>query len=199
MDLWRKVLRSELLFTREETCRRSSGLITKSLKLQCCPRCSLPKMLSNPDAKKITEEEKKEKNLNWVAKTERPLTVCLTRIKNDTPPQTVSRKHQELKDHLFNEHLWGAVLVFQLFKQFDLKIRCFILKFQKLFSHGIFKNCFTVLHFSEFETNDFHLLRSFSAPKIVVFVVFCSLIFVLLVGFCLICVFVRSKSFRKNK
>ena len=91
------------------------------------------------------------------------------------------------------------LLVFQLFKQFDLKIRCFILKFQKLFSHGIFKNCFTVLHFSEFETNGFHLLRSFCARKIVVFAVFCSLIFVLLIGFCLICVFVSSKSFRKNK
>ena len=99
----------------------------------------------------------------------------------------------------FSKNTFGELLlVFQLFKQFDLKIR-FILKFQKLFSHGIFKNCFTVLHFSEFETNGFHLLRSFCARKIVVFAVFCSLIFVLLIGFCLICVFVSSKSFRKNK
>ena len=115
MDLWRKVLRSELSFTREGTCRISSGLITKSLKLQCCSRCSLPKVLSNPDAKKITEEAKKEKNLNWVAKTERSLTVCLTRIKNDTPPQNISRKYQELKDDLFKKHLWGAATCISAF------------------------------------------------------------------------------------
>ena len=41
-------------------------------------------------------------------------------------------------------------------------------------------------------------LRSFCAEKIVAFVVFCSLNFVVLVGFDLICVFVRLKIFRKK-
>ena len=35
--------------------------------------------------------------------------------------------------------------------------------------------------------------------KTIAFVVFCSLIFILLVGFCLICVFVRLRFFRKKK
>ena len=49
------------------------------------------------------------------------------------------------------------------------------------------------------KTNNFHLLRSFCARKIVTFV-FCLLIFVLLVGFGLICIFVHLKSFcKKNK
>ena len=48
--------------------------------------------------------------------------------------------------------------------------------------------------------NDFYPLRSFCGEKIVVaFLVFCSLIFVLLVDFCLICVFVRLTSFLKTK
>ena len=47
-------------------------------------------------------------------------------------------------------------------------------------------------------TNDFRHLRIFCACKNRCLVVFCSLIFVLLVGFCLICVFVRSRCFRKK-
>ena len=47
--------------------------------------------------------------------------------------------------------------------------------------------------------NNFPPLRSFCAQKIVAFVVQCLLIFVLLVDFCWIYVFVRLKSFRKNK
>ena len=43
---------------------------------------------------------------------------------------------------------------------------------------------------------NFPPLRSFCARKTVAFVVFCSLNFVLLVGFDLICVFVRLKFFR---
>ena len=41
-------------------------------------------------------------------KTERPLAVCITINKNDTPLQTLPRKHQELKNDLFKEHLWGS-------------------------------------------------------------------------------------------
>ena len=48
------------------------------------------------------------------------------------------------------------------------------------------------------KTNDFHPLKSFCARKIVAFVVFCLLNFVLLVGFGLICVFVCSKLLRKK-
>ena len=55
------------------------------------------------------------------------------------------------------------------------------------------------LHFfKKRKTNDFHPLRSFSARKIVAFNIFCLLVFVLLVGFGLICVFVRLKFFRKK-
>ena len=88
MDLWRKVLRNELLFSREETCRTP-----KSLKLQCCSRCSFPKVLSNTAAKKITEEARKDKACSGVQKTERPLAVNITINKNDTSPQTLSRKY----------------------------------------------------------------------------------------------------------
>ena len=37
--------------------------------------------------------------------------------------------------------------MFQLFKEFDSNLRFFILKFQKVFSHRIFKNGYTFLHF----------------------------------------------------
>ena len=47
MDLWRKVLRSELSFSRDGTRRRPEGLITKFLKLKYCCRSSLPKVLLN--------------------------------------------------------------------------------------------------------------------------------------------------------
>ena len=143
----RKVLRSELSFSREGTCRRPQGLITKSLKRQCCSRCSLPKMLSNIVAQNITEEARKEKTCSGVQKNERPLAVNITIKKKDTPPQSVPRKYQELKDDLFKEHLWELLPVFQRFKQFDVKIRCFILKFRKLFSHRILKNDYTCFNF----------------------------------------------------
>ena len=48
------------------------------------------------------------------------------------------------------------------------------------------------------KTSDFYCLRSLFAQKTVAFVVFCSLIFVLLVGFLYLSVFVRLKSFRKK-
>ena len=52
---------------------------------------------------------------------------------------------------------------------------------------------------NENQTN--HSVRSFYVAflKIVAFFIFCSLNFILLVGFGLICVFVRAKSFRKKK
>ena len=49
------------------------------------------------------------------------------------------------------------------------------------------------------QNNQFPPLRSFYVRKIVIFVVFCSLVFVFLVVFVFICVFVRSKLFRKKK
>ena len=48
------------------------------------------------------------------------------------------------------------------------------------------------------KTNNFYPHRRFCERKIVAFVVFRSLVFILLVGFCLICVFVCSKYFRKK-
>ena len=130
MDLWRQVLRSELSFSRKGTCRRPEGLIAKSLKLKCCSRSSLPKVFSNTTAQIITEGARKEKNCSGVQKLKDHQAVRMNINKNDTPPQILSRKH-----------LWRApTLVFQLFKQFDFEKRCFIFKFQKLFSHRIFKN-----------------------------------------------------------
>ena len=85
MDLWRKVLRSELSFSREVTCRRPKDLITKPLKLQCCSSCSLSKVLSNTVTQKITEEARKQKTCSGMQKTERPLAVNITINKNDTP------------------------------------------------------------------------------------------------------------------
>ena len=53
--------------------------------------------------------------------------------------------------------------------------------------------------FEKRKINNFPPLRSFCAPKTVAFVVFCFLVFVLLLGFCLIWLFVRSKCFlQKN-
>ena len=49
------------------------------------------------------------------------------------------------------------------------------------------------------KTNDFTPLRHFCARIITAFVVFCLLNFILLVGFGLVYVFVRSKSFCKKK
>ena len=44
-------------------------------------------------AQKITEEARKEKTCSGVQKTERPLAVYIMINKNDTPPQTLPRKH----------------------------------------------------------------------------------------------------------
>ena len=139
--------------------------------------------------------------MNWVAKTERPQTVCLTRIKNDTPPQTVSRKHQELKEDLFKEHLWGAVLVFQLFKQFDLKIQCFISKFQKLFSHGIFKTVSLSCIFQSLKQMIFTFLEVFLREKLLYLLfsvrlfLFCWLVFAWFAFLCAQNLFVKINKY----
>ena len=46
MNFRRKVLRSELSFSMEGSCKGPESLIIKSLKLKCCCRGSLPKVLS---------------------------------------------------------------------------------------------------------------------------------------------------------
>ena len=65
----------------------------RSLKLQFCSSCSLPKMLSNTGTQKITEGARKEKTCSGVQKTERPLAVNIIINKNDTPPQTLPIKY----------------------------------------------------------------------------------------------------------
>ena len=55
------------------------------------------------------------------------------------------------------------------------------------------------IFFKKCKIKYFTPLRTFSARKIVAFVVFCSPVFDLLVGFGLIYVFVRSRFFRKKK
>ena len=62
MDLWRMVLRSELSFSREGTCSRLQGLISKSLKLQYCSRSSLHKGALKHSCPKNHRRSKKRKN-----------------------------------------------------------------------------------------------------------------------------------------
>ena len=50
MDLWKKVLRSELSFSRVGTYRRPKGLFFMSLKLKYCCKSSLLKVLLNTAA-----------------------------------------------------------------------------------------------------------------------------------------------------
>ena len=71
-------------------------------------------------------------------KTERPLTVSMAINKNDTPPLTLLRKHQEFRTTFLNKIFGELLLIFQLFNQFDLEIRCFTFSFQKLISNRIF-------------------------------------------------------------
>ena len=151
MDLWRKVLRSELSFSREGIWRRLEGLITKSLKLKCCSRSSLPKMLSNTAAQKITEDARKEKNMHWIWKTERPLPVAGWLMKMILHHRLSPKNSKSLRTTFWKNTFGELLLVFQLFKQFDLEIQCFIFKFQKLFSHRIFKNGYPFLHFLWFK------------------------------------------------
>ena len=84
MDLYRKLLRSELSFSREGTCRR---FIIKSLKLQCCSLPS-PKDVFKHSRPKNHRRSKKKKTSSTLQKTERPLTVNITINKNETPSQT---------------------------------------------------------------------------------------------------------------
>ena len=58
MDLWKKVLRSELSFSLEGTCRRLQDLTSKSPKLKFCFRSSLLLVLSNTAAQKIQRTKK---------------------------------------------------------------------------------------------------------------------------------------------
>ena len=80
-------------------------------------------MISNIVPQNITEEARKKKTCSGVQKTERPLAANITIKKNDTAPQYAPRKYYELKDDLFEEHLW------------------------ELFSHRPFKNGYACLHF----------------------------------------------------
>ena len=50
MDLWKKVLRNELSFSRVGTYRRPKGLFFMSLKLKYCCKSSLLKVLLNTAA-----------------------------------------------------------------------------------------------------------------------------------------------------
>ena len=61
-----------------------------------------------------------------------------------------------------------------------------------------YENILSIQKAPKCKTNNFQPLKSFCVRKIVAFVVFCLLVFVLLVGFGLICIFVSSKCFRKK-
>ena len=90
--------------------------------------------------KNHSRRKKTKKNLQWRAKSERPLIVLQVITKNDTPIQTLLRKQREFQKD-FSKNTFGELLLtFQFFEQFDLKTRYFISNFQKLFSHRIFKN-----------------------------------------------------------
>ena len=55
---------------------------------------------------------------------------------------------------IFSRNTFGElVLVFQFFKQFDWETIYFIFKFQKVFSHRIFKNRYSFLFFLRVRRN----------------------------------------------
>ena len=67
-----------------------------------------------------------------------------------------------------------------------------------LFIFYFLRNNFELKKAPKHKINNFPPLRGFSARKIVAFIDSCSLVFVLLVDFCLICVFVRLNLFVKR-
>ena len=112
--------------------------LIKSLKLKYCSKSSLPKVLSNTTAQKITEDTRKVKKLQKRVKTERALAVCLTTkkmtLQHRLSPENTKNFRMTFSKNTFEELL----IVFQLFKQFDLEIRQLIFKLQMLFRFGVF-------------------------------------------------------------
>ena len=154
VDHWRKVLRSELSFSGEGICRRPEGLIISSLKLKCCSRSSLSKVLSNTAAQKITEDARKEKTCTELQKLKNhwPFAWRLTKI---TLHRRLSPENTKSLRTTFSKNSFGELLlVLQLFNPIDLEIWCFIFKFQKFFSYRIFKHGYTFLHFLRVWRND---------------------------------------------
>ena len=148
MDPWKKVLRSELSFSREGNCRRPYGLITKSLQLKYCSRRkqSLRDVFKHSRSKDHKRHKKRKitcggrKNLkdHW------PFAWWLLKM---TLHHWLSPENSKSFRMIFSENTFGELLlVFQLFEQFFSGIY-FIFKFQKLFSHRILENGYTLLHF----------------------------------------------------
>ena len=116
-------------------------------KLKCCSRKQFSKGTFKHSRTKNHRRRKRRKSLQRSAKTERPLAVCMTIKKNDTPPQTSLENIKNWRKTFSWNTIGELQLVFQLFMQFDLGIWWFILKFQKFFYFRIFKNGYTFLHF----------------------------------------------------
>ena len=140
MDIWRKAFRSEWSFSIEGTCRRPESLITKPLSQNVVSEAVSQRCFQTQPPKK-SQKLPEKKNLQWSAKTETPLGVCMTINKNDTLPQTrLSPGNTKSLMTTFSKNTFGELLlVFQLFEKFDLQIRYFTFKFQKLFSYRIFR------------------------------------------------------------
>ena len=141
MDLWKKVFRSELSFRKEGTCRRPLGLIRKSVKLRYCSGSSLPKVLSNTTAQKITADARKQKKICSGEQSLKDHWSFYRLLPKMTLRYRLSSENNESFRKTFSKNTFGELLLtFQFFEQFDLKTRYFISNFQKLFSHRIFKN-----------------------------------------------------------
>ena len=106
--IWRKVLKNELSFSGERTCRRPYGLITQSLtSWNVVLESSFPKVLSNTAARKIIEDVREEKACSGVQKLKDHWPFAW-RLKKWRSTTDFPRKHQELKENLFMEHHWGT-------------------------------------------------------------------------------------------
>ena len=107
-------------------------------------RSNLPKELSNIVTQKITEDVRKEKSCSGVQKLKDQLPFAWRLTKMTLHHRLSQKTPKSLRTTFSKNAVRELLLMFQLFKQFDFKTRCFILK---IFSHIIFKNGYFFLHF----------------------------------------------------
>ena len=105
------------------------GLFTKSHELKHSSRSSLLKVLSNKATQEIQKTQKKNKTCSEVQKLKDHWPFA-RRLTNMTLHHRLSPEITKSLSTTFPKNTFGELLlVFLLFKQFDLKIRIFILKF----------------------------------------------------------------------
>ena len=138
MDLWRRVLRNL-----QKTLRSYHQVPEATILFQK----QSPEGASKTQPPKNHRRSKKMKNLQWSPNTKRPLAVSIRLTKITLHHRLSPENTKSLRTSFLKSTFGELLLVFQLFKEFDSNLRFFILKFQKVFSHRIFKNGYTFLHF----------------------------------------------------